>query len=306
MGMDRDDLELFSRSVEHAMSAASVDAALDELGWREALEDDPRAAVSVLFEQQGRANVRSSALDWLLAHALGVEEGPVVWPALGEWAPPGELRDDRFDVRGLAMGSEPTVVVAVKDGKHVAVTGSGLATRDVHGMDSRLGIFEVTGTASATELGPVDWQAAVSVAQRAVGHELVGASRRMLELAREHALERIQFGRPIAMFQAIRHRLAETYLAIETADAALDGAWLDPNPVMSAMAKATAGRSARTVARHCQQVLAGIGFTTEHDLHHYIRRVFLLDELFGASRVLTRQLGEELLRTKQLPPLLPL
>ena len=72
------------------------------------------------------------------------------------------------------------------------------------------------------------------------------------------------------------------------------------------MAKATAGRSARTAARHCQQVLAGIGFTTEHRLHLYVRRVLLLDELFGASRVLTEALGDQLLQTRELPPLLPL
>jgi hypothetical protein len=303
--VDRDDLELFSRSVEHAMSVAAVDSALDELGWREALEDDPRAAVSVLFEHQGRANVRTSALSWLLSHALGVN-GTVVLPALSDWGPPGSLTGDHVEVRGLALSSDAAVVVAPKNGKEVALVASGLETRAVEGIDPRFEILEVTGSVAATEAGPVDWSVAVALAQRAIGHELVGASRRMLDLAREHALEREQFGRTISMFQAVRHRLAETYIAIETADAALDGAWLDPTPVMSAMAKATAGRSARTVARHCQQVLAGIGFSTEHDLHHYIRRVFLLDELFGASRLLTRELGKELLHTRQLPPLLPL
>src|SRR5439155_19052814 len=195
----------------------------------------------------GRANVTSSALSWLLAHSLGVE-GSVVLPALSEWGPPS----NGIAVRGLASGEGPLVVVAPKDGKEVAAVASGLETRAVEGIDPRYGIVEVTGSFTATGGTPVDWQAAVSLAQRAIGHELVGASRRMLQLAREHALEREQFGRPIAMFQAVRHRLADTYITIETADAALDGAWLDPTPVMSAMAKATAGRSARTAARHCQ------------------------------------------------------
>ena len=48
------------------------------------------------------------------------------------------------------------------------------------------------------------------------------------------------------------------------------------------MAKAVAGRSARTVAKNCQQVLAGIGFTTEHHFHRYLRRILVLDELFGS------------------------
>ena len=78
------------------------------------------------------------------------------------------------------------------------------------------------------------------------------------------------------------------------------------NPQTAAMAKATAGRSARTVARHCQQVLAGVGFTTEHDLHRYVRRILVLDQLFGSHAVLTKRFGEELAATRTLPRLVPL
>jgi alkylation response protein AidB-like acyl-CoA dehydrogenase len=147
---------------------------------------------------------------------------------------------------------------------------------------------------------------AVAVAQLALGHELVGAARRMLELARVHALERIQFGRPISSFQAVRHRLADTLVAIEMADAALSGAWDDGSPTAAAMAKAVAGRGARTAARHCQQVLAGIGFTTEHPFHRYLRRVLVLDQLFGSARSLTKDLGESIVASRRLPDLLPL
>ena len=63
---------------------------------------------------------------------------------------------------------------------------------------------------------------------------------------------------------------------------------------------------ARTAARHCQQVLAGIGFTTEHDLHRYIRRILVLDQIFGSHTTVTKRLGEDLLATRALPPLLPL
>jgi alkylation response protein AidB-like acyl-CoA dehydrogenase len=59
-------------------------------------------------------------------------------------------------------------------------------------------------------------------------------------------------------------------------------------------------------AKHCQQVLAGIGFTTEHDLHRYLRRIWMLDQLFGSSALLTKTLGEQLIATRALPPLLPL
>jgi alkylation response protein AidB-like acyl-CoA dehydrogenase len=123
-----------------------------------------------------------------------------------------------------------------------------------------------------------------------------------LELARQHALERIQFGRPIGSFQAVRHRLAEALVAMEAAAALLAATWDEPSPVTAAMAKGLAGRSARTAARHAQQVLAGIGFTTEHPLHRYVRRTLALDQLLGAGTLLTRQLGTDVLESRSLPP----
>jgi len=119
-------------------------------------------------------------------------------------------------------------------------------------------------------------------------------------------MERAQFGQVIGKFQAVRHRLAETLVAIEAADAMLGAAWEDGSPTTASVAKALAGRAGRTAARHCQQVLAGIGFTTEHELHRYVRRVLVLDTLFGGSRTLTKELGGELLATQQLPALVPL
>jgi alkylation response protein AidB-like acyl-CoA dehydrogenase len=162
------------------------------------------------------------------------------------------------------------------------------------------------GTETRLDRKSDDWSAAVMVSRLAVAHELVGASRTMLELARDHALGRVQFGRPISSFQAIRHRLAETLVAIEMAEAVLDAAWLDGTASTAAMAKAVAGRQARTTARHCQQVLAGIGFTTEHPLHLYVQRTLLVDGLFGTAASLTKVLGENIVSSGQLPPLLPL
>ena len=128
----------------------------------------------------------------------------------------------------------------------------------------------------------------------------------MLRLAREHALEREQFGRPIAQFQAVRHRLAETYVALEAADAAVVSAWDAPGPLTAMLAKSLAGRGATIAARHCQQVLAGIGFTSEHALHRYVKRALVLDGLLGSSSRLPQELGATLLATRQLPRLLDL
>ena len=127
------------------------------------------------------------------------------------------------------------------------------------------------------------WEAAVALGRRAIAHQMAGASRAMLELARAHALERVQFGRPIGRFQAVRHRLAEALVAIEALDAALTAAADEPTATTAALAKALAGRTARTVAAHCQQVLAGIGFTTDHPFHRYLKRTMLLEGLFGSA-----------------------
>src|SRR4029453_17078913 len=142
--------------------------------------------------------------------------------------------------------------------------------------------------------------------QRALAHELVGASRAMLALAREHALERIQFGRPIASFQAVRHRLAESLVAIEAADAALAGAWDERTPFAAGVTKALAGRGARTVARHSQQVPAGSGFPPDPPLHRNVGRVQVLARLLADARSLPRRLGDDLLARRSLPSVLPL
>jgi hypothetical protein len=134
--------------------------------------------------------------------------------------------------------------------------------------------------------------APIGPGRRAVGWWLVGAGRAMLALARQHALDRTQFGRPVASFQAIRHRLAETLVAIEGAEATLAAA--EPDDLSHLLAKAAAGQAALTAARHCQQVLGGIGFTAEHALQTHIKRALFLDGLLGSSRELTREAGAAL------------
>jgi hypothetical protein len=141
----------------------------------------------------------------------------------------------------------------------------------------------------------------VAAGRHALGWWLVGAGRAMLSLARQHALDRSQFGRPVASFQAIRHRLAETLVAIEGAEATLVAAAAEPDDLSFLLAKAAAGQAALTAARHCQQVLGGIGFTAEHELHRHIKRALVLDAMLGSSRELTREAGTAL-RAKGFAP----
>jgi len=141
----------------------------------------------------------------------------------------------------------------------------------------------------------------VAAGRHALGWWLVGAGRAMLSLARQHALDRSQFGRPVASFQAIRHRLAETLVAIEGAEGTLVAAAAEPDDLSFLLAKAAAGQAALTAARHCQQVLGGIGFTAEHELHRHVKRALVLDAMLGSSRELTREAGTAL-RAKGFAP----
>jgi hypothetical protein len=317
--MDAAERALFADGIRLATAGAdgaALDAALDALGWADALEADEATAVSLLFESQGTATASSSALDRLLASALGVESAGiadvgVVLPPLRETDPPGQWVHghcvvDGLSTAALAQCGSLLVVAGNADGDAgatlLAVEPAQLQRRPVEGLDPDLGLSLVTGSfEQSSVVAAVDWPVVVALGQLALGHQLVGTGRAMLELARTHALERVQFGQAIAGFQAVRHRLAETLVALEAAAALLDAAWEERSVVTAAMAKAFAGRSARTAARHCQQVLAGIGFTTEHPFHRSLRRTLVLDQLLGAGNDLTRQLGADVLTRATLP-----
>jgi hypothetical protein len=179
----------------------------------------------------------------------------------------------------------------------------------VRGIDPAAGfhIARVEHTAArATTIDATMWELAVAAGRRAVAHQIAGACRTMLDLACAHALERVQFGRPIARFQAVRHRLADALVAVETLEAALIAAWDEPNPMTATLAKTIAGRTARTVAAQCQQVLAGIGFTTDHAFHRFLKRTMVLEGILGSSDDLVAHVGRGLLATRFVPTLIEL
>ncbi len=105
--MDREELDLFARSIRSATqgrSGPALDAALDDVGWYDALTIDPRTAIATFFEFQGSDNATSSALCHVVRHALGLDTTPdagVVLPAIGQWHPPGTVDDRGLQVHGL-------------------------------------------------------------------------------------------------------------------------------------------------------------------------------------------------------------
>ncbi|WP_328392748.1 acyl-CoA dehydrogenase family protein [Nocardia sp. NBC_00416] len=251
--------------------------ALCALGWHDLLTgpaDTAEIAVALVFRLLGETGAQAPLINDVVAHAAGRPLGeslPLPFTG-GTWV--------RWSHRDLPD------------------------TEDL--LDPGLPLLRLGDT---TEL-PAAADLPKNAARRALGWWLVGSARAMLALARTHALERHQFGRPVAGFQAIRHRLAETLVAIEGAEAALTVSPGDahqpahpdtgsPRPeeseaLSALLAKAAAGRAALVTARNCQQVLGGTGFTSEHEFHRHYKRALMLDGLLGSSRELTREAGATL------------
>ena len=321
--MEATERALFESGVRRATETndgAALDGALGDLGWRDALAVDRPTAVSVLFETQGATTTTSAALDWLLAAALGADADggavAVVLPSLRGWDAPGRLDGDWCVVEGLgtaALGRCDTALVVAQtpDGAATFAVDLGLLTRrPVEGLDPALGLCEVMGefeTAWAAQPKAADWPAAVALGQLALGHELVGAGRTMLELARTHALERMQFGRPIGELPgrpppagrdawSPSRRPPPCSTPPGRTPPPSPPPWPRPSP---------AARRAR-VARHCQQVLAG------YRLHHRAPAAPLRpahDRPRSAARLRGRpdpHVGHDVLSSATLPPAFPL
>jgi hypothetical protein len=256
---DAESLRLLAESVRSTMVAASgakLDAALADLGWLDMLDEIPEFAIPLVFRLLGETGAHASVLNDVVASAAGRAPGGIApLPfADGSW-----VVWERTDRPSSALDEE-LPIHRVPEGDPLPLT-------------------------------------VLAAGRQALGWWLVGTSRAMLSLARQHALDRVQFGRHISSFQAIRHRLAETLVAIEGAEATLQAAVDasdDPDGLGYLLAKAAAGQAALTTARHCQQVLGGIGFTAEHMLHRHVKRALLLDGLLGSARELTREAGSTL------------
>jgi alkylation response protein AidB-like acyl-CoA dehydrogenase len=124
----------------------------------------------------------------------------------------------------------------------------------------------------------------------ALAAELVGVSQRAMEMAVDYARERHQFGRAIGSYQAVSHACAQMLLQTEGArSTAYWAAWCadaEPEtlPLASSMAKAYASDAGWLVTASALQVLGGIGFTWEHDLHFFLKRAKADGQLYGTAR----------------------
>ncbi len=324
--IDADERVAMEETVKAALSDAlatgagilDIDAVLAGLGWLEMLADETDDAIGIVFGALGATNAMATALDDIFVFALGLApraDLAVVLPRFAAWDPPGRIEADALQARGLAtqratQAAEVLVVCGTaSEPWSVIVPAADVAAQPVGGVDPDAGFVSVRAAgsaANAARIEPAALQWALALGRRAVAHQIAGASRAMLDLARGHALERMQFGRPIARFQAVRHRLAESLVAVEALEAALTAARDEPSSETAALAKAAAGRTAHTVAGHCQQVLAGVGFTLEHRFHRFLKRTMALEGLFGSADEIVLDVGRRLLAERRVPTLIEL
>ncbi|HEX4539576.1 MAG TPA: acyl-CoA dehydrogenase family protein [Acidimicrobiales bacterium] len=130
----------------------------------------------------------------------------------------------------------------------------------------------------------------VEEASTALALEMVGTCQSIFDIALEHAKTREQFGSPIGSFQAMKHKFADMFVALESARAVcyFASATLaeddERRSLAVSMAKAAAGDCQRLLTQEGIQTLGGIGYTWEHDMHLYVKRAKSGDAVFGTAR----------------------
>jgi alkylation response protein AidB-like acyl-CoA dehydrogenase len=138
-------------------------------------------------------------------------------------------------------------------------------------------------------------------ARTAMAAEAVGVAQRVLELGIEHATTRKQFGKPIGVYQAVSHQLANTYADVELARSLVYwAAWCvaeddEQAPVAAAAAKAFAAEATVAACERSIQVHGGTGFTWEHPLHRFYKRALWLEGLGSRPSELRGEVADAVL-----------
>jgi alkylation response protein AidB-like acyl-CoA dehydrogenase len=189
-------------------------------------------------------------------------------------------------------------VVAVRDGDTMSLylvdlSAEGVGRRALRTVDPTRSVAAIDFAGTPAELlgargaGAALVQRVLDRAAVLVAFEQVGGGQAALDMAREYAVGRFAFGRPIASFQAIKHKLADMYVAIELARSnAYYGAWAlstdAPDlPVAAAAARVSASEAYFHAAKENIQTHGGMGFTWEFDCHLHYRRAKLLGLMLG-------------------------
>jgi acyl-CoA dehydrogenase len=230
-----------------------------------------------------------------LAEGLGQPDpGSVHTRAVG-----GRLSGSKWPVAD--GGIADLAVVAARDETDeialflVDLTGAGVTRHNLTTVDPSRNHARIEfAGAEAEKLGSgvTGWPAVQMLLERAaimIAFEQVGGADACLQMARDYAMERYAFGRPIGSFQAIKHKLADVYVAIELARSnAYYGAWAlsaeaAELPLAAAAARVSATEAFHLASKENIQTHGGIGFTWDVDCHLYYRRSKLLALAVGGA-----------------------
>ncbi|MBI4517643.1 MAG: acyl-CoA/acyl-ACP dehydrogenase [Deltaproteobacteria bacterium] len=297
-----------------------------------------RLELAVLAEEVGRAlaPIPFSSSIYLAAEALLLAGSPAqkqtYLPKLasGEWAAtfahaeqPGECGAAAITTKfagGKLTGSKVPVLdgaaarfaVVTATGNTgvvlalVDLTATGVERTAVRSIDPSRSLAGIRFNAAPAELlGDVGagWSTVQAVLDRAavlMAFEQLGGAERAFEITREYCLSRYAFGRPIASFQALKHRLADLYVEIELARSnAYYGAWALSNDrpelaVAACGARAAASEAFELASAEMIQLHGGVGYTWEFDCHLFYRRAKLLGVALGSAHHWREQLMERL------------
>ncbi|HSS24142.1 MAG TPA: acyl-CoA dehydrogenase family protein [Mycobacterium sp.] len=289
-------------------AAMESDRGYDESLWQLLCKQVGAAALVVPEELGGAGGELADAATVLQELGRALVPSPLLGTTLAELALLAAPEPDAETLAGLADGSSigalvldanyvvngdaADVVVAATDGQLSRWTR--FDAQPVATMDPTRRLARVQPEETVA-LGPDPGLA--DTAAILLAAEQIGAAERCLELTVEYAKNRVQFGRPIGSFQALKHRMADLYVAIAAARAVVSDACNDPTPANAATARLAASEALCTVAAEGIQLHGGIAITWEHDMHLYFKRAHGSAQLLGAPRELLRRLESEVLET---------
>jgi alkylation response protein AidB-like acyl-CoA dehydrogenase len=209
--------------------------------------------------------------------------------ASGTIATVAELDDG---VAHYVLDGDLAEIVLVSDGTAVFEAAEVEATA-TPAMDVTRRLASVHAVPGA-RIGDIESLAAAQdAAAVALTAEQVGAAERILELTVQYSKDRVQFGRPIGSFQALKHRMADLHVL---AQAARSASWAAVAGTISpSAAKAYCSEAFLTIAGECIQLHGGIAITWEHDAQLYFKRAHGSAQLFGSPDEHVRRLEKELL-----------
>lgn len=253
------------------------------------------ADAATVLQELGRALVPSPLLGTTLAE-LALLAGPEPdADALGGLAEGRSIGALVIDPDYVVNGDIADVVVAAPDGPGGQLSRwNRFTAQPVTTMDPTRRLARVRPEAHEV-IGPDPGLA--DTAGILLAAEQIGAAERCLELTVEYAKSRVQFGRPIGSFQALKHRMADLYVAVAATRSVVAEACNDPTSANAATARLAATEALCNVAAEGIQLHGGIAITWEHDMHLYFKRAHGSAHLLESPRELVGRLESEVLKT---------